>query len=79
MEGRSSILFSFSGYIHLLRLREMGSEEKGRFYFRIQVLRRQRFELMTCIANNSREPDNGKAMIMVMILMINNSNKKSEK
>lgn len=34
---------------------------------------------MTCIANNSREPDNGKAMIMVMILMINNSNKKSEK
>lgn len=46
----------FSGNIHLLRLRKMGSTKKGRFYFWIQVLRRQGPELI-CNNNNNKIRD----------------------
>lgn len=41
---RSSCV-SFSGNLHIFRLREMGAEEEGGFYFRVQVLRGSRPQL----------------------------------
>lgn len=41
------VLFSFTGHLHLLRLRKVGSAKEGGFHVWIQVLRRQRPELIS--------------------------------